>query len=271
MKTIDIKTFCDQLQESMKLKLEAIAQDNKEIIPRAVKSQAIVKSCIDELKAFVYQYNFQSKAEQIGFFKETKPIIISHFYYYENLFALKVNEPSGEQAIVKAYYYNELNRLTEYLTVHKEFYAYCLSGSTDLDELYFVSRPGAFLSPDTDTRFSTGYDGILAMILANQLIKEHVEGLLKNLSSDLNGNSPLTWTTKKAYLVELIYALHGVEAFNNGKADIKQIANLFENLFSVSLGNFYRHFSEIGIRKTGRTNFIDQLKEKLEKRLDDLM
>jgi hypothetical protein len=271
MKTMDVKTFCAQLQEGMKSKLEGVARDNKEITARVAKSQAIIKSSIIELKAFVCQCRFQNKSEEIEFFKVAKPVIVSQYYYYEKLLELKMNEPSGELSVIKEYYYSELNRLQEYLVGHKEFYAYCLSGSTELDELYFLSRPGTFLSPDSDTRFSTGYDGILAQILANQLIREYVEAIIKNLSSDPGTTSPLTWTTKKAYLVELIYALHGVKAINDGKAEIKQIASLFENLFNVSLGNFYRHFTEIGIRKTGRTNFIDQLKEKLEKRLDELM
>lgn len=270
MKTIPIKTFCNQLQESMKLKLEAVAGDN-ETISRAARSQAIVKGCIDELKSFVSAYSFQDKVEEIEFFKVLKPVIVSQYYYFEKLFSLKMNEPSAEPPVKREYYCNELNHLREYLSGHKKFYAYCLSGSTELDELYFVIRPDTFLSPDSDARFSTGYDRVLARILANQLIREHVEKTMQNLNSNPLRDSPLTWTTKKTYLVELIYALHEVEAFNNGKAEIKQIANLFESLFNVSLGNFYRHFTEIGIRKTGRTNFIDQLKEKLEKRLDELM
>jgi hypothetical protein len=271
MKTIDIKTFSDALQESMKAKLVVITEGNREVISSVSKSLALVKSRIDELRAFVHQYEFQCNAEEIEFFKCVKPIIVSQYYYYEKLFALKMNEPLGEPSIIREYYYNELNRLQEYALGHKEFYAYYLSGATHLDELYFLSRPAAFISPDTDPRFSTGYDGILAMILANRRISEYAQKVLKDLNTDPCKTSPLTWTTKKAYLVELIYALHGVEAINNGKAEIKQIASLFESLFNVSLGNFYRHFTEIGIRKTGRTNFIDQLKVKLEKRLDDLM
>jgi len=89
------------------------------------------------------------------------------------------------------------------------------------------------------------------------------------LNPDLIGNSSLTWTAKKAYLVELIYALHALMRSIMVKQN-QAIANLFESLFNVSLGNFYRHFSEIGIRKSGQTNFIDQLKERLEQKMDEL-
>lgn len=79
----------------------------------------------------------------------------------------------------------------------------------------------------------------------------------------------LTWTGPKASLIESIYTLHSVEVFNRGKADIKLIASAFETLFNVSLGNCYRVIQEIRIRKSGRTNFLDQLKKKLQERIDE--
>lgn len=268
MNATDIRIFSTQLQETMKSKLEAIAQENKEIMARASKSLTVIRSAIGELKQFVYQHAFQSKAQEIEFFKEIKPVIASQYFYYETLFNLKIHEPAGETTDMSQFYRDELNSLNSYIAKHKEFYAYCLSGSTDLDELYFISRPGIFLSPDLDTKFSTGYDTVLATILANLLLKEYIEG---EMQSRANTTSPLTWTTKKTHLIELIYALHAVKAFNNGAAEIKQIAAMFEKQFSINLGSFYRHFSEIAIRKSGQTNFLDQMKATLEKRIDEML
>ena len=93
---------------------------------------------------------------------------------------------------------------------------------------------------------------------------------MRDLDNDFSKNCPsLNWTGTKASLIELIYSLHGVDAINNGNVDIKQIATLFEGLFNIKLGNWYRHFQEIRLRKNGRTNFIDQMKKNLEERLDD--
>lgn len=269
MNAIDIKTYTSQLEEQLKSKLEAIALETKDVLQRATKSMVAVKTAIEDLRSFVYKYQFRDKPEQVAFFKEVKPVLLSQYLYYEKLVTLNINEPIGQISIAKAYFLRVLDSQRKYLARHREFYSYCLSGSNDLDDLYFVSRPVTFLSPDVDTRFSTGYDNVLATILADQLVKEYVEDKLKNLAPE-GVTSSLAWTAKKAYLIELIYALHGASAFNNGKAEIKQIAKLFEGLFNVNLGNFYRHFSEIAIRKTNRTVFIDLLKERLEKKLDDL-
>jgi len=103
-----------------------------------------------------------------------------------------------------------------------------------------------------------------SLLSLNECIAELKEGVHPQMSHSL------TWTTKKAYLIELIYALQEVGAFNNGIAGVKQIACLFENLFHVSLGNCYRHCVEIRKRKNGKNIIIDMMKARLEQRLDDL-
>ncbi len=94
--------------------------------------------------------------------------------------------------------------------------------------------------------------------------------LLKSLPSGcfkFNGDrfySPkLNWTESKAALVELIYALHSSNSINDGRVDIKTIAELFETIFSIELGDIYHTFSEVRNRKIEQTKFIDLLKDSL--------
>src|SRR6266850_3502516 len=202
--TIDIRTYSSQLQERLMARLEAISRENPEIIARSSKCLLAIKEIISDLKDFAYKYEFQSKAEETEFFKQTKPVFVSQYYYHDSLIALKINEPIADQERVKVYYRNELRKFQAVVKANLEFYLYCLSGSTYLDEQYFTRDKTRFKAPDLDTQFSTGYDHILARILANQLIRENVERTIRNLGSEQAGNSPLTWTTKKAYLVELI-------------------------------------------------------------------
>ena len=46
------------------------------------------------------------------------------------------------------------------------------------------------------------------------------------------------------------------------------MADHFEQLFNVDLGNYYHTFIEIRSRKTGRTKFLDRLIEMLNQRMD---
>ncbi|WP_158638411.1 RteC domain-containing protein [Panacibacter ginsenosidivorans] len=50
---------------------------------------------------------------------------------------------------------------------------------------------------------------------------------------------------------------------------MKDIAQLLEAVFGIDLGNYYRTFQEIRIRKSGRTNYLDQLKATLIRYMDE--
>ena len=79
----------------------------------------------------------------------------------------------------------------------------------------------------------------------------------------------MKWTSTKAALVELAYALKATGAINHGNASIRDIATHLERVFGQDLSQFYRTFQEIRIRKNSRTTFLDRLKEKLERWMDN--
>ncbi|AYO58003.1 hypothetical protein CO230_07615 [Chryseobacterium sp. 6424] len=67
----------------------------------------------------------------------------------------------------------------------------------------------------------------------------------------------------------MLYALHADGVFNNGAVELKDVAENFEKLFNIDLGQFHRTFLEIRIRKSSKTKFLDTLKDTLEKRMED--
>ena len=79
----------------------------------------------------------------------------------------------------------------------------------------------------------------------------------------------LSWTDNKSALIELLYALHYQGSFNNGNADIKEIAIYFETIFNVDLGQYRRTFLEIRDRKSDKTKFINSLEKELLKRMEE--
>ena len=270
MKTLAIKIFCEQLQANLKSQIETVTLENPDIISKASKCLIIVGSVISKLKQFVYEYQFESIEEEISFFKEQKPVILSQYFYYDKVFSLKLIEPFDGTDALRVYFHKCLRELQEYVKQNTQFYKYCLSNSTHLDDKYFTRTEKLLSDPDIDAKFSTGYDNVLAKILAYQMVKEFLSAQLQKVDTDTSDKaSSLKWTGTKAALIELIYALQSVDAVNNGKADIKQIADSFEHLFNISLGNYYRLFQEIRLLKSGRTNFLDDMREKLTQRLDN--
>ena len=104
------------------------------------------------------------------------------------------------------------------------------------------------------------------------MIKSYVQDCIRTLQKDnsTSAQSSLIWTAQKTDLIELIYALHEVGAFNNSTSDVRRIVETFEVLFNINLGNYYRAFLGIRMRKTGQTAFLDQLKGRLIQRINAL-
>ena len=63
--------------------------------------------------------------------------------------------------------------------------------------------------------------------------------------------------------------MHTEGVFNNGTSDLKVIAEYFENVFNIDLGQYHRAFLEIRMRKSDQTKFLNALKEKFVKRMEN--
>jgi hypothetical protein len=270
MKSLDMRTFSDQLLYGLKAELKKISEEKLDELTVESKSIVVARVSLVALKDYVHKYTFKDGKEEIEFFKTVKPLFASQYYYHNQLFDLLLNQPTGDTAALQNYYRVAVNNLAKDRTVNRDFYQYCLSGSSHFDETYFRRRPNAVNSLDVDTAFTTEFDGVLSRLLALRLLEEYLLKKLNDVIVNPTSPSVLTWTGTKSALIELIYALESAEVINKGKSDIREIATSFERLFQISLGNYYRQFQDIRLRKTGKTNFLDDLKLSLEQRMDEL-
>lgn len=251
-------------------------------IKKCEQAITVILKSINELKKAATKTNFKSKSEEIQFFKEVKPLFTSKLIYFNLVYRIEMKKPNGGNKILKKYYNNELLKLKAFFDNELEFYQYYRSGSTYLDYKYFLR--GEFdikLALDSyyfesDMSFATSHDFKVATILANDLIELYLENQLLMLENNENSeksqrkpNVKLTWTGSKVALIELIYALHTEGVFNNGAADLKDIAEYFEHTFEIDLGQYRRVFLEIRARKSDRTKFLTTLNDSLQKRMEN--
>jgi hypothetical protein len=251
-------------------------------IKKCEEAITIILKSINELKKTTTKTNFKTQSEEIQFFKEIKPQFTSKLIYFNRVYKIEMKKPNGGNRILKKYYNNELLKLKAFFDNELEFYQYYRSGSTYLDYKYFLR--GKFdikLALDsyyfeTDSSFATSHDFKVATILANDLIQLYIENQLLMLDNQENTeksqrkpNVKMTWTGSKVALVELMYALHTEGVFNNGAADLKEIAEYFEHIFEIDLGQYRRVFLEIRARKNDRTKFLTTLNESLQKRMEN--
>jgi hypothetical protein len=138
-----------------------------------------------------------------------------------------------------------------------------------LDETYFIRGKEEQHNPAIDNRFSTAKEIQYSRILGYERLKQYLLGAVQKIESpSAIVDSKLTWTGSKTDLIELIYALQAAGVFNRKDADLKLIASHFENVFNTKLGNYYRVFQDIQLRKSGQTNFIDVLKSRFMERIN---
>ncbi|MEO2070905.1 MAG: RteC domain-containing protein [Zunongwangia sp.] len=239
----------------------------------------VILNVLDDIKKKTVHHKFENQYDEILFFKYTKPKFVSKLIYYNQIYKIETRKPYGGERVLRKYLLKELNKLKRFFDDQLEFYKYYRTGSTYLDHKYFVRNKHDIklnLSTryfETDHRFSTSHDYIVAKILANDLIEVFLEDQLHGLERDeiktvKIPKSKMNWTGSKTALIELVYALYASGYINNNNADIKLIALTFEKMFNIDLGDYYRNFLAIRIRKKGRTQFLQELQEDLIRYMD---
>lgn len=267
---MDIITFSEGLQKRLK-EIDSLTSGQEDLL-KTGQALRFMREIMTELKQFTVKYSFVNIEEEVKFFKEVKPVLLSQYFYYRKMFAIQLFDSFRDRKSRIENYYRILQKLQNFARKNQEFYQYCMSGATYLDGNYFTRNRQNPPGVDSDEKFTTNFDTRLAKILAHELIKSFIMDSLHKLQDDKTCSqaASLSWTDSKVALVELIYALHEAGVFNNGKSDIKQIVGCFEEQFSVDLGNYARVFSEIRIRKSGQTNFLDHLRERLSQFIKNL-
>lgn len=236
----------------------------------------LVLQKLEEIKKYIKKNGFKDDEEEILFFKQLKPQLVSKLIYFNSIYKIETKRPRGGDKTIKKYLNVELSKIKRYFDANLEFYKYYRTNSTHLDNKFFLrGKHDIKLSLDTyyfeaDHNFTTSHDYKVAKIIANDLIQVYLEDQLSNNNQrKLFETTPLNWTGSKTSLIELIYSLHSQDSIDNGNADIKIIAKTFENMFNIDLGDFYHSYLELKGRKINRTKFLDSLRDALIKRMDE--
>jgi hypothetical protein len=268
------------LYSELEAKLRDVYLEEDKFVQRTEKCIKICEDYIDKLRALIVSNGFTSEAEEIDFFKCVKPKFASKLMYNIFLFNLEYRRPRNQSKAERKYLQKELKKINEFFEENTEFYKYYKTERDYLDHRYFVRGVrDVHLLLDTriyyfDQEFTTSHGHLVASILAYEQLVSYIEKELKKLekktlTTEVSPSTHLNWTESKVALTELIYAIHSTGAVNNGKVDISELVVAFESIFNIELNNYYRSYLEIKIRKSSRTKFIDELKQKLMKRMDE--
>ncbi|MDP3557685.1 MAG: RteC domain-containing protein [Bacteroidota bacterium] len=277
-----MQNFFTKLLSDIEDQLQFVNAEEEIIQKRAEESYILIAKSYEKLQLFILKYKFKSQSEEIKYFKTLKPKLIARLIYFAKVYHIETKKPQGTDKSKRKYLSNELEKINRYFDNNIDFIRYYRSGDNYLDHKYFVRNKIDFrhshesFSIELDKKQSTSFDFKIAKIMANDLLQVYLHDELNYLGlHDKKDKSQVvpkikhTWTDSKTALIELIYALHTQGALDNGKAGIKEIANYFEHVFNIDLGDYYKTYLELRMRKTSRTKFLDSIKDNLLKRMDN--
>ena len=276
-----MENYISILKNKILQSIQDINQMEYETFQKSGSIISLLEKAFEELKSFAINYSFKDEAEEIRFFKEIKPQLFSQLIYHNKVYNIEMKMPAGSIDDRRMYLTRIQNRIKYFFDMNQDFYQYYRLGSTHLDHTYFLrGKPDIQLPLDSfyferDANFSTCYDFKVTKILANEMLSVYINSKLSELEYSRLGynisssKAKITWTGKKAELVEQIYAWIEASSFNNGNINIKELVNYVENVFNIDLGDFYHVYLEIRGRKGSRTIYLDKLIKHLNGRMDE--
>ena len=171
-----------------------------------------------------------------------------------------------------------MNDINKYNAKRLDFVRYYRSGSSHLDNLYFLRNKmdaEQYLETfyhELDSDFSTNCDFKVAKILSNDMLSDYLirEIELLNDSGTIVGSfgfpaTKLTWKGSKAELQEQIISWDSAGTF--GDVPLTQLHSYIQSVFNIQLdSNLSRAFGDLKIRLSP-TPFLDKLKNALLRRM----
>lgn len=134
----------------------------------------------DDFRFRMIDYPYLDEFEEIHFFKYLKPQFISNIIFYS--WAIEaVSCCPRVQVRANQFYMAELDKITDFLKVYREFYTYYISGETANDRYYFVGGHPSVESiyntipQEKILSLSSRYDILVAYIEASKKIREFVK------------------------------------------------------------------------------------------------
>lgn len=278
-----MKEYLSQKLKEVHLELETIDMESDEVsIEVAVSMIEYLEKCLTDIrKKFLSQKNIREE-DEINFFKEVKPEILGFVLYFNKIHSIELKCPNGSNDTLGEYYQRELDSLTFFFERNLGFYQYYRSRATHMDEHYFLrNKRSHLLCLDSvhyiiDNEFSTGYDYKVAKILCNEMLRIYLNKKMHKLDKQtlINKNrtslplNDLKWTGPKTALIEIGYGFESSKYVNRGTANIKEIMIVFETMFNIDLGEYYRDYISIKGR-ADRTKHLNIIIERLLKRMDE--
>ena len=239
---------------------------------KCITSLDLCDETLQKLKVLVLEKGFDNLHDEVRFFKEVKPKILSMKFAIRALMEYDLEKNIQQDKDLAELQLIYLNKMQDKFDSFRDFRYYLCGSLTNRDVHYFTmaGMKNDFmlrLIPEVESGFSTGYDVLLSYSQAVVFMKEYFE---QDIPSKKEVIFPeLQWTGNKTDLVELLASLHRTSVFNNGRNDFKRFALSFSQMVNFDMKDVYRTVSAIKDRKNEKKSFMNRMINALNEMIND--
>jgi hypothetical protein len=258
------------LLANLELSLEEI-NGEKDPIQKAYRAIEVISRSIEELRSLSSKFVFQSKLEEIQYFKITLPSFYYKFFYFSKVHEIEVLKKGKSRDTLRHDFDYELKEIEQFYNRNNDFFRYYYSSSTDLDEQIYSRNNRSFwpfenLVPIIDGNFSIASYKI-SWLMAYEKYRLYLEKEIDRLNNpqtdeEQKKTSPsFEWKGGKSFIVEGIVSLAGTELiWIDGKpASTIQLTEQAERLFHLDLKDFNHLDYSNRLRKKDISPFLNLL------------
>ena len=269
----------DGIMVQFEKEVAEILEANEAQLKLALRGIELCNRVLSDLKDKVETEDFETVGDEIHFFKEVKPAVMSYLIYFTEIRSCEIRKPRAGANFQVRFYEKEIKKVNKFFFRNVDFAHYMELGHTYLDHQFFTRNykndfpvtplVNYYQFPEFSSSHDMLWSKIKAMHRFIHYIRLSLEGLKPgiNVFSEEKKHRVLLWTSSKTALIELIYALYSDGALNHGTADLSTITASFEDFFNVKLDNVYKTYSEIKSRKGTRTKFLEELMLNLQQKM----
>ena len=266
--------------ESRIAELEAALKEPEDLL-EIYQAIGLIRHALEDIRQNIRQHPFTNLAEEIHYFKVLAPPVYGRLMYFVTVTETGMLARHSNQDRMEALLKLELAKTEQFFTKHGEFCQYYHLNQTHMDDRIFIrdARENGrldYIEVIMADDFCVGCYWA-ALLWANERLMLYFADQLRKLRQPgglgVGGESlvVLEWTDSQTDFVELIYGLYVKGSFNQGKATLKEIVAWMEQHLKIDAGNFYNTVKEIARRKKGPVKFIDDLRDRTLRKLEEMI
>lgn len=116
-----MKRFAEEILAKIDAEIRLRDCDVDFAMDNALYMVRFIAPMYEQLREMIVSYSFPSAEDEICFFKELKPEILSKYIYFSKVYHIELKCPDGSNDCIREYLSTELDKLTYFFRNNIEF------------------------------------------------------------------------------------------------------------------------------------------------------